>query len=100
MAGPLSAYHLPGFVAYGVYVGEVVAPILVILGVFSRASGLVVAFDLLVAVVLVAHTRMFALSPGGGWGLELEALYFFGGLAVFFLGAGRFSIGGSKGFWN
>lgn len=100
MAGPLSALHLPGFIAYGVYVGEVVAPILLILGILSRAAGLVVSVDLLMAVILVAHTRLFTVSAGGGWGVELEAMFFFGGLAVFFFGAGRFSIGGEKGFWN
>ncbi|MEW5919003.1 MAG: DoxX family protein, partial [Gemmatimonadota bacterium] len=32
MAGPLGAVGLPAFVAYGVYVAEVVAPIFAILG--------------------------------------------------------------------
>ena len=43
MAGPLSAHHLPAFLAYGVYVAEVVVPILLILGIFTRPAALVIA---------------------------------------------------------
>ena len=31
---------LPAFVAYGVFVGEIVAPLLLIIGVFTRAAAL------------------------------------------------------------
>ena len=34
----------------------------------------------------------------GGYGLELEAFYFWSSVAVMFLGAGRFSIAGGR--WN
>ncbi len=100
MAGPLNAYHMPFFIAYGVYIGEVVAPILVILGILTRVSGLVISFDLLMAFVLVSHARMFTLNPAGGWGLELDAFYFLSGIAVFLLGAGRYSLAGANGKWN
>ncbi len=100
MAGPLAALHLPAFIAYGVYVGEVIAPVFVILGVYARLGGLIIAFDMFMAVLLVARGRMFALNGAGGWGLELEAFYFFTALCVFFIGAGRFSLGGTNGNWN
>jgi len=100
MAGPLSAFHLPFFIAYGVYVGEIVAPILVILGIWTRPAALIIAFDLFVAILLVSHPRMGSLSPGGGWGIELDALYLLGALALFFLGAGRISVAGTNGKWN
>lgn len=100
MAGPLHAYHLPFFIAYGVYIGEVIAPIFIILGILTRASGLVVAFDLLMAYILVSHVRMFAINPAGGWGLELDAFYFLSGIAVFLFGAGKFSLTGAQGKWN
>jgi putative oxidoreductase len=100
MHGPLSAYHLPFFIAYGVYVGEVVAPVLVILGVWTRAAGLVISFDILMAFVLVSHVRFFTLSMAGGWALEPDAFFFLTGLAIFFLGAGKLSLAGTKGKWN
>ncbi|MBE1851196.1 DoxX family protein, partial [Escherichia coli] len=34
----LQAVGLPGFIAYGVYIGEVVAPVLIILGIFTRPA--------------------------------------------------------------
>lgn len=100
MAGPLEAFHLPFFVAYGVYVGEIVAPILIILGIWTRPAALVIAFDLLIAIVLVSHTRMSSLSPGGGWGIELDAFYLLTAMVIFFLGAGKISVTGAGGKWN
>lgn len=100
MAGPLAAFHLPAFIMYGAYIGEVVAPIFIIIGLYSRLAGLVVAFDMFMAVLLVAHSRFFVLNGAGGWGLELEAFYFFTALCVFFLGAGKYSLGGARGKWN
>lgn len=100
MAGPLAAFHLPAFISYGVYVGEVVAPILIIIGVYTRLAGLVVSFDLFMAITLVSHSRMFVVGPSGGWGLELDAFYLLGGLCIFFLGAGKYSLGGGTRKWN
>ncbi|HUI29643.1 MAG TPA: DoxX family protein [Candidatus Acidoferrales bacterium] len=100
MAGPLEAFHLPFFVAYGVFVGEIVAPILIILGIWTRPAALVIAFDLFMAVILVARHGVAHLSPGGGWGIELEALYLLTALTLFFLGAGKFSVAGANGKWN
>ena len=92
MAGPLSAAHIPFFVGYGVYLAEVVAPIFIILGYRTRISALVVAFDLLMAILLVVKARIFQVNPGGGWGIETEAFYLLSALAIFFLGAGRYSV--------
>ncbi len=100
MAGPLAAFHLPAFISYGVYVGEVVAPLLIIIGVYTRLAGLVVSFDLFMAILLVSHSRMFVVGPAGGWGLELDAFYLLTGICVFLLGAGKYSLGGSRGKWN
>jgi len=48
---PLGALGLPGFLAYGTYVAEVVAPLLLMLGLWARIAALVVAF-LVVALAL------------------------------------------------
>lgn len=83
---------LPSFFSYGVYVGEVLVPILIILGIATRASALVFAFNMLVAVLLVHSKDIFSLSSVGGWSLELQALYFFGALVLVFTGAGRYAV--------
>ena len=100
MAGPLSALGLPAFVGYGAYVGEVIAPIFLILGKWARIAGVVVAFNMLSAIVIVLRGKMFTLNMGGGWVIELELLFLFGGLAIFLLGSGKYSISRGNGAWD
>ncbi|HEX3581075.1 MAG TPA: DoxX family protein [Thermoanaerobaculia bacterium] len=101
MGGPLSAHHLPAALAYGVYLAEVVAPVLVILGIFTRPSGLVIAFDMVMALYLVMDGRTFALDKQTGALLsELQFLYMLGGVAIFFLGSGRYALSKGKGRWD
>ena len=73
---------LPAFIAYGVLIGEVLAPLLVLANRLVVPAALVMAFNMLVAVALVHTTQVFTLSKSGGWALELQALYFFGSLAI------------------
>lgn len=100
MSGPLGAFGLPMFVGYGVYVGEIIAPVLAILGKWARLAGLVMAFDLLVAVVLVRRGDVLKLNQGGGWAIEVEMLFLIGGVAIFLLGSGRYSLSKGQGRWD
>ena len=43
----------PGFFAYGVIIGEVIAPLLVIAGFFSRIGGILIVVNMLFALYLV-----------------------------------------------
>jgi len=92
IAKMLQADGLPGFIAYGAYIGEVIAPVLIILWIFTRPAALVMAFNILVAVFLVVAGKFFTVTDVGAWGLEGEALYFLGGLVIMFLGSGRYSV--------
>ena len=78
--------------AYLVYVGEIVAPLMIILGVFSRIGGLLVMINMLFALALVHSTQLLTLSKNGGWALELQGFYLFTGLAVLLLGSGKIAI--------
>lgn len=101
MAGPLSAVGLPMFLGYGTFVGEIVAPILAIVGKFTRVAGLIMAFDLLMAIVLVRRADIFSVSErGGAWAIEIEALFLLGGIAIALLGSGRFALSGGRGRWD
>ena len=96
---PLATFGLPDFLAYGVYLAEVVAPVLLFLGWKARLAALVIVFDMIMAMVLVLRPRLFTVNPmGGGWGIELEALILLVAGAVFFLGSGRYRIG--RGVWD
>lgn len=98
--GMIVARGLPAFFAWAVYIGEVLAPLLVILGVYTRLGALLIAANMVVAVVLAHSGHLFQLGGSGGWRLELQALFLFGSVAVAMLGAGRYSIGGKGGKWN
>jgi putative oxidoreductase len=91
---------LPGPFGYLVYVGEVLAPLLLIAGLWTRAAAAVIAINMVVAVYLVHMHELLTLSKTGGWALELQGFYFFTALAVMLLGAGRFSFGGTGGRLN
>jgi putative oxidoreductase len=90
----------PEALGYLVLVGEVLAPALMIVGLWARPAALVVAINMAFAVWLVHMNDLFALGRGGGWALELQGLFLFGALAVALLGAGRFSLGGARGRFN
>nr|PZN05331.1 MAG: GntR family transcriptional regulator [Pseudomonadota bacterium] len=91
---------LPEVLGYLVYVGEVVAPVLVILGLFTIPAALIIVVNMLVAIGLVHMNELFTLTKSGGWALELQGMFLFGALAVALLGAGRYSVGGRYGKWN
>ena len=94
----LTAKGLPGAMAYGAYVGEVLAPILIILGLFSRIGGLLISFTMVMAIYLVHVPDLTKVDDrSGAWGVELQSMYLLGGLAIFFLGSGRFSLSRGRG---
>ena len=91
---------LPDPFGYLVYVGEVLAPILVIVGLWTRVAAVVIAINMIVAVLLVHTGQLLQLAPEGGWALELQGLYLAVPIAIALLGAGRYSVGGVDGRWN
>ncbi|MBM6605894.1 DoxX family protein [Enterobacteriaceae bacterium RIT814] len=92
ISGMLVAKGLPGFIAYGVLVGEVVAPILIILGILTRPAALVLAFTMVVAWLMVGTGKTLALDAVGAWAIESLVYFFVGALAVALLGAGRYAL--------
>jgi putative oxidoreductase len=94
IVGMASAAGLPGFVGYGVYIGEVLAPLLVILGWYSRVGAALIAINMLFAIGLAHRGDVFALNSSGGWAIELQGMLLFTAIAVALLGPGRFSLNG------
>jgi putative oxidoreductase len=91
---------LPQAFGYLVYVGEVLAPILIIIGFLTRPAALIIVINMIFAIYLVHTSQFFTLSKTGGWALELQGMYLFVALAIALLGAGRFSLGGTASRWN
>ena len=91
---------LPEPFGYLVYVGEVLAPVLVILGLYTRLAAVVIAINMIVAILLVHASQLLTLADTGGWALELQGLYFIVALCVAIPGDGSYSVGGVTGRWN
>ncbi len=100
IVGMVTGFGLPAAIAYGVYLGEVIGPLLVIVGLYTRVGALLIAGNMLFALLLAHRAELFTLAPTGGWALELQAMFLFGAVAVLLLGAGRFSVGGTSGRFN
>ncbi len=93
ITGMVTAQGLPAFLAYGVYVGEVLAPLMLILGFYARIGGALVAINMLVALFLVHRPELLALNAQtGGWAIELQALLLFSAITVILIGPGKASI--------
>lgn len=92
IAGMISGMGLPGFLGYGVLIGEVVAPVLMIAGFYSRLGALLVAVNMVVAIGLVHAGEVFSFNQQMGLQLELQYLMLFGAIASMFLGAGRYAV--------
>lgn len=88
----LASYGLPEFIAYGTIFGEVVAPILIILGILTRPSALLVAFTMFVAWLMIGLDKTFLLDKTGAWAIESLVYFFVGSIALAFMGAGKFSV--------
>ncbi|MBK5720566.1 DoxX family protein [Dysgonomonas sp. Marseille-P4677] len=90
---------LPSFVAYGVYVGELIMPLFIILGYATRIASAIFAFNMIVAVGLAHVADIFTLNAVGGWAIELQGLYFFAAVALVFTGGGKYALS-SKHLWD
>ena len=93
LQGMLAAKGLPAFFAYGALVGEILAPLAIIFGLFTRGAAAVVAFNMLVAIAMVHLGDLCTVNPQtGAWAVELPMLYLLSSLALVFTGGGRFAV--------
>lgn len=88
----LEGIGMPTFFAYGVLVGEVLAPLLILIGYKTRAASLVLAFNMLVAIMMAHGATIFSLGATGGLAIELPALYLFGAVVLMFTGGGKYAV--------
>lgn len=86
--------NLPEFLAYGVYVGEVLAPLLIILGWHARIGAVLTAITMAFAIHLAHAHQLLDMTAHGGWQLELQGMFLLAGIAIALFGPGRFSLNG------
>ena len=83
---------LPPWFAFGVYIGEVIAPIMIIVGFYSRVGAFIIFINMIFAVVLMHRPQLFSLGAQGGYALELQAMYMFTALALTCMIPGRYAL--------
>jgi putative oxidoreductase len=90
--GMLANAGLPAFFKYGVYVGEVLAPLAVIAGYYCRVGAWLIAVNMLFAFGLAHGAELFVINPqSGGLALETQYMFMFGAIAVALIGPGRYA---------
>ena len=90
--GMVTGMGLPAFLAYGVYVGEILAPLMLIVGFYARIGAALIAINMLVAIALAHASEVTSLGQTGGWALELQGMFLFTAIALMLMGPGRFSV--------
>lgn len=101
IAGMVTGAGFPAQLAYLVYLGEVVAPLLLIIGLLTRPAAAVIAINMIVAVLLAHAKQLTSMNAQtGGYSLELQAFFFFTAVAILAMGPGGIRLGGrSNRFW-
>lgn len=88
----LIAKGLPELLWIGAFVGEVICALCVLLGVFTRISALIIAIVMVFSIYLKFGMGGFELGKTGAPIVELNLLYLFSALAIFFTGGGRYAL--------
>ncbi|MFZ9596074.1 MAG: DoxX family protein [Bdellovibrionia bacterium] len=88
----LTQVGLPEFLAPAVFIGELVAPLGLILGFGTRISGLILATNMVFTLFLAHRDSLFKLNEYGGWDIELNVFYLICGLVLALIGGGRIAV--------
>ena len=91
--GALVNAGLPVFLKYGVYVGEVLAPLAVIAGWYSRIGAWLIAVNMLFAFGLAHGARALRdRTSRAPWRSKLQYMFFFSAIALALIGPGRYAV--------
>ena len=90
--GMVTAQGLPGVLAYGALLGEVLGPLMLIAGFYGRIGALLIAINMLFAIGLAHVGQLGQMNDQGGWALELQGMFLFSAVALALLGPGRYSV--------
>ena len=90
--GMMLVHKLPEALAYGVYVGEILAPIFIIIGWKSRVWAGVIMINMAMAIYLTKFSALLKLGEHGAWAVEVPMFYLLSALVVVLLGSGKYAI--------
>jgi len=92
LEGMFTNAGLPAFMAYGAYLGEVLAPIMLIIGFRVKVASLLIIITMIGAIGLAHAGDIFTLTKHGAWAIELPMFYALASLTIFLQGAGKYSL--------
>jgi putative oxidoreductase len=95
----LTEKGLPYFISYGVIVGEVIAPLMIIIGYRTKIAAILMGLTMIVAILLAHSNDIFSLNSHGGWSIDHQGLFLFGSIALFLSGAGKYAVS-TKNKWD
>ena len=87
----LSENGLPGQLMYFVYISEILAPVLLVMGAFTRISALTIIITMM-TVIYVLPVPLLGLDQRGASMIELQLFYLLIPVALFFIGPGRYRL--------
>jgi len=90
--GRLVEFSIPSLLAYGVYLGEVIAPLMLIIGFYTRTAAFLIAVNMIFAIMLFHAHNLLELNQYGGWELELQGFYFLTAIIIFLQGSGKYAV--------
>lgn len=96
----LTERGVPGFIAYGVFIGELVAPAFLVIGLFTRAAAALVTVTMIFALWLVHSADLFAVTDHGIWAIELQMYFLVTSIVIALIGGGRLAIFKGDGLLN
>ena len=88
----LAQAGLPIWFAPGVFIGEVIAPIMLILGYGTRLAAFILIVNMGFTIYLTNYETIFSLDQHGGWAIELNIFYLVTSICILLFGGGRFSL--------
>lgn len=83
---------LPESLAYFSFLGMILAPIMLLLGYRVKIASILVIGAMVVAILLAHTNDIIALNKYGAWAIETPMFYIFTSLAIYCLGAGKYSL--------
>lgn len=85
--------HIPEFIAYGVYIGEILAPLMIIFGIFARSGAfLLIGTTFLILYVAYGGSPFATLPKTGGFMAEILYLYLGGAFCIMLAGSGKYAV--------
>jgi len=83
---------LPEVLAYGFYLGEIFAPLFLIIGWKRRGGAGIIAFNMLMAIYLTKMDALLTLGKHGEWAIEVPMFFLLVSVVIMLIGSGKYAV--------